>query len=98
MIINTGKAMTLFSEAEINNIEKMWRGLSIDHPWTGWATLPETPDEVWIFRSRVNWRRFILRKTPDAYVLVDDTKNREEYFDHLESLALKVNEVPALPN
>ncbi|ACT59995.1 RNA-binding protein [Hirschia baltica] len=90
--------MKLFSETEINNIEQMWRALGGDHPWTGWATLPENPDEIWIFRSRANWRRFILRKTDAAYVLFDDTQNSEEVFEELESLANKVGQVPALPN
>lgn len=90
--------MALFSETEIDNIEQMWRSLSGEHPWTGWAALPENPNEVWIFRSQANWRRFILRKTSNAYVLVDDTKNSEEQFECLENLAVKVGQVPALPN
>ncbi len=90
--------MALFSQTEIDNIDGIWRSLSKDHPWTGWAALPENPKEVWIFRSRVNWRRFILRKTSDAYVLLDDTKNSEEYFEQLDGLASKVDDVPALPN
>ncbi len=88
----------LFSKIEINNIEQMWRSLDTDHPWTGWAARSNNPDEIWIFRSQVNWRRFILRKTQSAYVLQDDTQNCEEVFEQLDTLASKVGAVPALPN
>jgi hypothetical protein len=31
--------------------------------WTGWAAAGESPEQVWIFRTRAHWRRFPLVKT-----------------------------------
>lgn len=87
-----------FSDTEIHEIDQFWRTQSVDHPWTGWAMSPDTPEEVWIFRTRANWRQFILKKEAGKYVLVDDFHQCEASFNSLENLAERVTQVPALKN
>jgi len=84
-----------FSLAEIETIDQDWRGLAPEHPWTGWAFCPEAPDEVWIFRTRANWRHFFLRKLDGSYSLVDDLNDHEANFESLEALSAYITEVPS---
>ncbi|MFH1517109.1 MAG: hypothetical protein ABIH17_04420, partial [Pseudomonadota bacterium] len=64
--------MECFTASEIDEIDRLWRRLPIDHMWTGWATAGEAPEQVWIFRTRAHWRRFPLTKTAKGYALADE--------------------------
>jgi hypothetical protein len=44
--------MTAFSPSEVDEIDALWRSLPPDHMWTGWAAAGESPDQIWIFRTR----------------------------------------------
>ncbi len=88
--------MTSFKQSEIDRIEAFWRTLPQEHPWSGWAIAPSRPDEMWIFRTKRNWRRFFLRKTDTTYELHDEVTGKSLVFKSLQDLAEKVTEVPAL--
>jgi hypothetical protein len=87
-----------FSSSELDLIDQNWRRLEPEHPWTGWAISAEKPEEVWIFRTQVNWRHFFLKKTKDHYLLVDDTRDNTLSFKNLKLLADHILSVPALSN
>jgi hypothetical protein len=88
--------MLRFTPAEIDEIDRLWRGLPADHMWTGWAATGDQPETVWIFRSRAHWRRFPLTRTAEGYALSDDRGNLFRGAVTLEDLLRAVEAVPAL--
>ena len=88
--------MTAFSNADLSALDRMWRDLPRDHPWTGWAQIQSAPGEVWVFRERANWRLFTLRKTDDNFILHDDVQTYEMSVDSLQGLPEAIAKVPAL--
>jgi hypothetical protein len=88
--------MECFTASEIDEIDRLWRRLPIDHMWTGWATAGETPEEVWIFRTRAHWRRFPLTKSARGYALADERGRRVFRAASLEDLLQAVEAIPGL--
>ncbi|HPE47306.1 MAG TPA: hypothetical protein PLR76_02875 [Hyphomonas sp.] len=91
--------MLAFTPSEIDEIDALWRSLPPDHMWTGWAAAGETPEQVWIFRTRAHWRRFPLKKTDTGYTLSDERGRRVIRADSLQELLVAVEAIPGLdPN
>tara|TARA_B100000809_G_C14661826_1_gene359874 strand:- start:10 stop:297 length:288 start_codon:yes stop_codon:yes gene_type:complete len=88
--------MAEFSPTEINLIDELWRQCSTDHVWAGWARPGSPDDEVWIFRKRANWRRFILVKTDSSFRLYDEKRRILVRASSLEVLMNKVDALPGL--
>lgn len=88
--------MPRFSPQEIDEIDRLWRSLPADHMWTGWAAVGQSPDTVWIYRSRAHWRRFPLTRTETGYVLSDDRGRLFRQAASLEDLLRAVEAVPQL--
>jgi hypothetical protein len=88
--------MDRFTASEIDEIDRLWRQLPIDHMWTGWATAGEYPTEVWIFRTRAHWRRFPLTKSARGYVLADEKGRRMFRSPTLTDLLQAVEAIPGL--
>ncbi|HAY08169.1 MAG TPA: hypothetical protein PKV67_14230 [Hyphomonas sp.] len=88
--------MPSFSPEDIDEIDRLWRGLPADHMWTGWAAAGERPEVVWIFRTLTHWRRFPLRRTETGYALSDDRGNPFREAATLEDLLQAVEAVPQL--
>lgn len=88
--------MSAFSPSEIDAIDALWRALPTDHMWTGWAAAGESPEQVWIFRTRAHWRRFPLKKTRNGYALSDETGRRIIRAETLEGLLGAVEAIPGL--
>jgi hypothetical protein len=88
--------MPAFSPEEIDEIDRLWRDLPSDHMWTGWAAIGQSPDIVWLFRSRAHWRRFALTRTARGYALSDDRGQVFREAENLEDLLRAVEAVPAL--
>jgi hypothetical protein len=64
--------MAKFTPIEIQEIDRIWRDLPSEHLWNGWAAIGNEPSEVWLYRKRQNWRRFLLTKHEADYLLTDD--------------------------
>lgn len=88
--------MPRFSPEEIDEIDRLWRSLPADHMWTGWAAVGQSPDTVWIYRSRAHWRRFPLTRTETGYALSDDRGRLFREAASLEDLLRAVEAVPQL--
>lgn len=88
--------MPRFSPQEIDEIDRLWRSLPADHMWTGWAAVGQSPDTVWIYRSRAHWRRFPLTRTETGYALSDDRGRLFREAASLEELLRVVEAVPQL--
>ncbi len=88
--------MPRFSPQEIDEIDRLWRSLPADHMWTGWAAVGQSPDTVWIYRSRAHWRRFPLTRTEAGYALSDDRGRLFREAASLEELLRAVEAVPQL--
>lgn len=88
--------MLRFSPEEIDAIDQLWRGLPAGHMWTGWAAVGQSPETVWIYRSRAHWRRFPLTRTKDGYALGDDQGRLFREAATLEELLKAVEAVPGL--
>jgi hypothetical protein len=88
--------MPVFSPEEIDEIDRLWRSLPADHMWTGWAAVGQSPETVWLFRSRAHWRRFPLTRTAGGYALGDDRGRIFREAASLEELLRAVEAVPAL--
>ncbi|WP_430402735.1 hypothetical protein [Hyphomonas sp.] len=88
--------MDCFTASEIDEIDRLWRRLPIDHMWTGWATAGEAPQQVWIFRTRAHWRRFPLTKTARGYALADERGRRVFRAPTLADLLQAVEAMPGL--
>ncbi|OYW88460.1 MAG: hypothetical protein B7X53_00995 [Hyphomonas sp. 34-62-18] len=88
--------MLRFSPEEIDAIDQLWRGLPAGHMWTGWAAVGQSPETVWIYRSRAHWRRFPLTRTQDGYALGDDQGRPFREAATLEDLLKAVEAVPGL--
>lgn len=88
--------MARFTASEIKAIDALWRTLPGDHVWTGWAAAGETPDEIWIFRTRAHWRKFPLSKTDKGYRICDESGQNAIEASSLEGLLAKVEAIPSL--
>lgn len=88
--------MPRFSPQEIDEIDRLWRNLPADHMWTGWAAVGQSPETVWIYRSRAHWRRFPLTRTETGYALSDDRGRLFREAASLEDLLRAVEAVPQL--
>jgi hypothetical protein len=88
--------MILFSSAELNQIDHLWRRLPPDHMWSGWAATGETPERVWIFRTRAHWRRFPLTRTETGFALADEFGRVVAEAANLADLLLAVEAIPGL--
>lgn len=86
--------MPNFSPGEIDEIDRLWRSLPVDHMWTGWAAAGEHPETVWIFRTLTHWRRFPLTRTDTGYALSDDRGNLFQEAATLQDLLQAVETVP----
>ena len=92
------KMMTAFRPPEIDQLEDIWRKLPDSHPWTGWALISDNGDEVWIFRKKANWRRFILTKEPNGFRLESERGEAVRMFADLTMMAEAVASMPTLEN
>lgn len=88
--------MTNFTPSELDEIDAIWRSLPPDHMWTGWAAAGESPEQVWIFRTRAHWRRFPLVKTGNGYALSDEKGRRTVRAASLKDLLSAVEAIPGL--
>jgi hypothetical protein len=88
--------MTNFTPSELDEIDAIWRSLPQDHMWTGWAAAGESPEQVWIFRTRAHWRRFPLVKTGNGYALSDEKGRRTVRAASLKDLLSAVEAIPGL--
>ena len=88
--------MTRFSSKDIDQLDEVWRNLPRDHAWTGWARTESRPDEVWVFRTRANWRRFVILKDEAGFLLRDDSGDFSKRFDQLAALPDAVSSVPSM--
>ncbi|MEZ5946414.1 MAG: hypothetical protein R3C13_04445 [Hyphomonas sp.] len=88
--------MLAFTPSEIDEIDALWRSLPYDHMWTGWAAAGESPDQVWIFRTRAHWRRFPLKKVETGYTLSDEKGRRVIRAASLQELLSAVEAIPGL--
>ncbi len=88
--------MTEFSDDDMQALDAIWRQLPMNHAWTGWARIDSYAGEIWLFRTRANWRRFILRKSGDGMVLEDDTGKAAQSVAGMADLPAAVARVPAL--
>ncbi len=86
--------MTPFSSADLDEIHDLWSRLGPGHVWTGWAHPGKSDSDVWIFRTRANWRRFLLTKSDGGFQLRDE-KRRVVADD--ETLAGLLDKVAAIP-
>lgn len=88
--------MLCFSPEDIDEIDRLWRSLPESHMWTGWAAVGQSPETIWIYRSRAHWRRFPLTRTPAGFALSDDQGRLFREAESLEDLLRAVEAVPAL--
>lgn len=88
--------MSNFTPQEIDEIDRLWRSVGIDHVWTGWAAAGNFPSEVLIFRTRAHWRKFPLRKTDEGYVLFDEGDRCVAKETTLRSLLKVIEAIPGL--
>lgn len=88
--------MSAFTPSELDEIDALWRSLPSDHMWTGWAAAGESPEQIWIFRTRAHWRRFPLVKTEAGYALSDEKGRRTVRAASLQELLSAVEAIPAL--
>lgn len=88
--------MPRFSPEEVEEIDRLWRSLPAGHMWTGWAAIGQSPETVWIYRSRAHWRRFPLTRTKSGYALGDDQGRLFREAATLEELLKAVEAVPGL--
>jgi len=88
--------MSVFSAADIEAIDQLWRSIPADHVWTGWSATGETPSEVTLYRTRAHWRRFPLRKSENEFVLFDDRGNEVARSPSLGDLLRQVETIPGL--
>ncbi len=88
--------MDPFTPDDLAAIDRLWRSLPQDHVWTGWAAAGEAPTEVWIIRTRANWRRFPLRKHAGGFALHDETGDIIAMDTALAGLLARVEALPAL--
>ena len=89
--------MPEFNPRELTLLESIWRAAPDGHDWTGWAHVGAAPKNIWIFRTRANWRVFTLSKLESGgYRLCDDTGEYATELDGLEAVADAVSGIPAL--
>jgi hypothetical protein len=88
--------MARFTASEIEQIDRLWRALPAGHVWTGWASTGEEPEEIWIFRTRAHWRRFLLTKTQTGYRISNEAGESPQDAETLVSLLQKVEAIPGL--
>ncbi|MEM7766051.1 MAG: hypothetical protein AAF253_01015 [Pseudomonadota bacterium] len=88
--------MKAFTSEDLAVIDRLWRNLPDGHVWTGWAAASETPEEIWIIRTRAHWRRFPLRKHSRGFALYDEHGQIVEVGNSLPSLLARVEALPGL--
>ncbi|MEL7108787.1 MAG: hypothetical protein AAGJ68_13060 [Pseudomonadota bacterium] len=88
--------MSLFSTADLDAIDRLWRSIPADHVWTGWSATGEMPEEITLYRTRAHWRRFPLRKSNEDFVLFDDRGSEVARSPSLEDLLKQVEAIPGL--
>ena len=88
--------MLVFNSSEIEQIDALWRACPIGHVWTGWARPGNRDDEIWIFRKKANWRRFLLAKSRTAYFLFDEKRRVVAKAGSLDALMERVDAIPGL--
>lgn len=88
--------MAAFTPQDLSEIDALWRQCDPDHVWCGWAHPGASAEEVWIFRERANWRRFVLRKSRNSFRLYDE-KGRSVARGHsLSELLKRIDAMPGL--
>ncbi|MEM6625754.1 MAG: hypothetical protein AAF719_03550 [Pseudomonadota bacterium] len=88
--------MTNVSPGDLSALDKVWRALPEGHPWCGWAHVASDIDEIWVFRERANWRRFVLRKTFEGWTLFDDASVTLANLAKLEDAPDAIASAPSL--
>jgi hypothetical protein len=88
--------MTVFTATELDQIDTLWRKRPVNDVWSGWAQPGDRLDEVWIFRTRANWRRFTLTKTATTFRLFDEKQRPVATARTLEDLLTRVDAIPGL--
>ena len=88
--------MLTLNPSEIEQIDALWRACPIGHVWTGWARPGDRDDEVWIFRKKANWRRFLLGKSRTSYFLFDEKRRVVARATTLEELMAAVDAIPGI--
>lgn len=89
-------AMEPFSDAELKEIDTIWRALPEDHVWCGWASVGQPVTEVFIYRTRAHWRRFVLVREDGVYKLQDEPGRLVARDATLPGLLAKVEAIPGL--
>jgi len=88
--------MEAFSDAELEEVNAIWRALPEDHVWCGWASVGDPVSEVFIYRARAHWRRFLLTKTGGLYRLSDEAGRVVAAHESLTGLLAEVEAIPGL--
>ncbi len=85
-----------FSEADLAELHRIWRALPAGHCWSGWAMTSVQPGEIWLFRERVNWRRFSLVSTSAGFDLMDEERRVVAQLTRLAETPEALRRAPAL--
>lgn len=88
--------MQPFTPSDIEDLDNLWRDLSEDHPWSGWAFIEAQTGEIWVFRKRANWRRFVLRRVGEGFSLEDERGEEVRLFSRMAELPGAVADMPTL--
>jgi hypothetical protein len=88
--------MSLFSAADLDALDRLWRSIPADHVWTGWSATGEMPEEITLYRTRAHWRRLPLRKSNEDFVLFDDRGTEVARSPSLDNLLKQVEAIPGL--
>ena len=88
--------MALFSSIETTEIDRIWRSLPAEHVWSGWASVGQEPEAIWLYRRRQNWRRFQLLKKAGEYLLVDEKGEKIAASGSLPDVLCDIEIVPSL--
>ncbi len=88
--------MEAFSDAELEEVNAIWRSLPEDHVWCGWASVGQPVSEIFIYRARAHWRRFLLTKAEGRFHLSDEAGRAVAKDESLTGLLQKVEAIPGL--
>jgi len=89
-------AIEAFSDAELEEVNAIWRSLPEDHVWCGWASVGQPVTEIFIYRARAHWRRFLLTKAEGRFRLSDETGGAVAEDASLKGLLARVEAMPGL--